>query len=103
MDTRADQALAEAIRCGDEQAARLFDERFRQIIEAIAHKRGVPDQDCADVAQDILVDAFRHVREGKLRGEAPLATWIYPRSKGGFANYFRKQPDDQPMRIDDVS
>jgi RNA polymerase sigma factor (sigma-70 family) len=103
MTRQEDEALARAIASGDELAASRFDQTFRARIEAIARKRKVPGSDCADVAQDVLADALRQLRQGKFRGEASLATWLHPILHGGIANYFRRRHGPKTVSLDDLA
>src|SRR2546430_705467 len=89
MGSDSDRDLAAAIQAGDEDAAHRFDQRFRRRIEAIAWKRGVPQDDCCDVAQEVLSDSVRQLREGRFRGAASLSTWLYPIINGKLADYWR--------------
>jgi RNA polymerase sigma factor (sigma-70 family) len=102
MKRHEDEELARAVTGGDEAAASCFDQMFRARIEAFARKRNVPTSDCADVAQEVLADALRQLRQSKFRGEASLATWLHPIIKGGIANYFRKRRGPEAVSLQDL-
>jgi DNA-directed RNA polymerase specialized sigma24 family protein len=91
MSRQEDEALAHAIAGGDEAAERAFDQMFRSKVEVFVRKRGIPRQDCADVALMVLHNALRQLRRGAYRAEASLATWLHPIISGGVADHFRKR------------
>jgi RNA polymerase sigma-70 factor (ECF subfamily) len=95
-----DEELVEAIKARDEDAAAKFDERFRGRIEALARRRGIPSNDCPDVAQDVLVDAVRQIRQGNYRGEASLGTWLHMIIGGKIGDYWRRHRAKEHVSLD---
>ncbi|HLG56872.1 MAG TPA: sigma-70 family RNA polymerase sigma factor [Vicinamibacterales bacterium] len=98
-----DDDLVARIRAGDEDAASLFDERFRARIERIARHRGVPSADCPDIAQLVLTDAIRQIQGGLFRGAASLTTWLYPIISGKIADYRRRQPRAELVPLESLA
>jgi len=96
-----DDDLVARIRTGDEEACRQFDRQFRQRIQVIARKRGVPTQDCEDVAQNVLADAIRQIQQDRFRAAASLATWVHSMINGWIANYFRAR-GPEVIPIDEI-
>src|SRR5262245_22987159 len=103
MPAEDDAEVVARLRAGDEAAAEEFDRRFRARIERIAHRRGVPLDDCPDVAQDVLTDAVRQLRRGNFRGEASLTTWLHALIQGNVATYYRRRRDKLLVPIDSLA
>jgi RNA polymerase sigma factor (sigma-70 family) len=54
-----------------------FDARYRPIVEGVARRLGLPQEDAADVAQETLTVFVRDYRRGLYqRGRGRLRTWI---------------------------
>lgn len=58
----------------------------------IARGRGVPPQDCEDVAQEAILDALRQLQKGNFRYESKLETWLVQILHGKIADYWRRKP-----------
>lgn len=80
--TPDDRVLLAQIAAGDQRAAESFDSRFRPRLLWFAHGRGIPVQDQSDLVQDVLLAAYRQVRDGKFLGKSSLGTWL-----GGILNH----------------
>ena len=78
-----------ARRCGrgDEDAHRSFVERFGSLVYSICGRSGIEGPDRNDVAQQILLDAFRALP--CYQGASRLSTWIYSLSLRRVADHFR--------------
>ena len=78
-----------ARRCGrgDEDAQRSFVDRFGSLVYSICGRRGITGSDRDDVAQQILLDAFRALP--RYQGASRLSTWIYSLSLRRVADHFR--------------
>ena len=78
-----------ARRCGrgDEDAQRSFVDRFGSLVYSICGRRGITGPDRDDVAQQIMLDAFRALP--RYQGASRLATWIYSLSLRRVADHFR--------------
>jgi RNA polymerase sigma factor (sigma-70 family) len=87
----SDPELAQGIAANDSDAIQTFVNRFQERIAAIACRRGVPASDCQDVAQEVLAYAIRQIAEGRFRGDATLATWLYTIVNGKIADFRRKR------------
>jgi len=91
-----DLELARRCRRGDEDAQRSFVDRFGSLVYSICGRRGIAGPDRDDVAQQILLDAFRALPW--YRGTSRLSTWIYSLSLRRVADHFRS-----PQRRDVAS
>jgi RNA polymerase sigma-70 factor, ECF subfamily len=93
-----EQDLELARRCGrgDEDAQRSFVDRFGSLVYSICGRSGIDGPDRDDVAQQILLDAFRALP--CYRGTSRLSTWIYSLSLRRVADHFRS-----PQRRDVAS
>lgn len=98
-----DLALVARIVEGDEDAAQEFYQTYTRKFESFARKRGVPCQDCQDVAHDALCDAFRQMRRQQFRGASKLSTWLVRILHGKIAEYFRHNPNAPVEPLDDQS
>lgn len=78
-----------ARRCGrgDKDAQRSFVDRFGSLVYAICGRSGIEGPDREDVAQQILLDAFRALP--CYQGASRLSTWIYSLSLRRVADHFR--------------
>jgi len=68
--------LVQKIGDGDGTAVEFFCTQYRQRLEFICAKRGVPWEDCRDIAQETLIAAVDHISHGRFRGESSLETWL---------------------------
>jgi RNA polymerase sigma-70 factor (ECF subfamily) len=93
-----DDDLELARRCGrgDEDAQRSFVDRFGSLVYSICGRSGIRGPDREDVAQQILLDAFRALPW--YQGASRLSTWIYSLSLRRVADHFRS-----PQRRDVAS
>ena len=93
-----DDDLELARRCGrgDEDAQRVFVDRFGSLVYSICGRSGIVGPDRDDVAQQILLDAFRALP--CYQGASRLSTWIYSLSLRRVADHFRS-----PQRRDVAS
>jgi RNA polymerase sigma factor (sigma-70 family) len=55
---------------------RILQQSYRPRLLWFARTMGVPTQDCADVAQEVLLIAIRDIRTGKFKGDSSLITWL---------------------------
>jgi len=83
----ADLELARRCGCGDEDAQRSFVDRFGSLVYSICGRSGIAGPDRDDVAQQILLDAYRAL-PGYL-GASRLSTWIYSLAVRRVADHFR--------------
>jgi RNA polymerase sigma-70 factor (ECF subfamily) len=95
---RHEEDLDLARRCGrgEEDAQRSFVNRFGSLVYSICGRHGIEGPDRDDVAQQILLDAFRALP--CYRGTSRLSTWIYSLSLRRVADHFRS-----PQRRDVAS
>jgi RNA polymerase sigma-70 factor, ECF subfamily len=84
-----DEDLDLARRCGrgDEDAQRSFVNRFGSLVYSICGRSGIEGPDRDDVAQQIMLDAFRALP--CYQGTSRLSTWIYSLSLRRVADHFR--------------
>ena len=92
----ADLDLARRCGRGDEDAQRSFVHRFGSLVYSICGRSGIDGPDRDDVAQQILMDAFRALP--CYQGTSRLSTWIYSLSLRRVADHFRS-----PQRRDVAS
>jgi len=76
---------------GDEDAVELLCERYQARFEFICHRRGIPRNDCPDVAQEAVAAAAVQMREGKFRQESSLETWLRRILQFKIADYWRRK------------
>jgi RNA polymerase sigma-70 factor (ECF subfamily) len=69
---------------GEENFHRLFDLYYGRVFRFFA-RRGIPAEDCRDLAQDTFVGIYRGI--SAFRGEAELDAWIFKIA----ANLYRKR------------
>ena len=60
----------------DEQAWVDFDAKYRSMIRAVAKQRGIAEEDCDDLIQEVMVICCRRI-----------GSFFYDRSKGHFRSY----------------
>ena len=60
---------------GDAAAQRAFVDRFAVLVRSLCARSGIVGPDREDVAQQVLLDAFRALP--RYRGTSRLSTWIY--------------------------
>src|SRR5215831_16354352 len=82
-----DLELARRCARGDIDAQRVFVDRLGSLVYSICARSGLGTPDRDDVAQQIMLDAFRAL--DRYRGTSRLTTWIYPLALRRVADYFR--------------
>ena len=84
-----DEDLELARRCanGDASAQRGFVDRFAVLVYSICARSGLVGPDREDVAQQVLLDAFRALPS--YRGTSRLSTWMYSLALRRVADHFR--------------
>jgi RNA polymerase sigma-70 factor (ECF subfamily) len=105
-----DLALVERIVGGDEEAAEAFGRQYQKRFAYLARRRGVPQQDCEDVAQEVYLAAIGQMRGDKFRGESGLGTWLDGIAQRKIADYWRSRARDgrfapiaSPNQADDAT
>lgn len=86
-DRARSAAIFEELQAGsrrEENFHRLFDLYYGRVFRFFA-KRGIPPEDCRDLAQDTFIGIYRGI--GAFRGEAELDAWIFKIA----ANLYRKR------------
>jgi RNA polymerase sigma-70 factor, ECF subfamily len=83
----ADLELARRCGRGDEAAQRSFVDRFGSLVYSICGRSGIAASDRDDVAQQILLDAYRAL--SCYQGTSRLSTWIYTLALRRVADHFR--------------
>ncbi len=76
--TTTTTALLDALRVGDDAATwSTFIDRYTPILQAVARRLGLGDEDAADIAQQTLLEFVRDMRSGKYdRTRGRLRSWI---------------------------
>jgi RNA polymerase sigma-70 factor (ECF subfamily) len=84
-----EEDLELARRCGggDPAAQRAFVDRFAVLVHSLCARSGILGPDREDVAQQVLLDAFRALP--RYRGTSRLSTWIYSLALRRVADHFR--------------
>lgn len=84
-----EEDLELARRCGngDPAAQRAFVDRFAVLVHSLCARSGIVGPDREDVAQQVLLDAFRALP--RYRGTSRLSTWIYSLALRRVADHFR--------------
>jgi RNA polymerase sigma-70 factor (ECF subfamily) len=82
-----DLELARRCGSGDPAAQRAFVDRFAVLVHSICARSGIVGPDREDVAQQVLLDAFRALP--RYRGTSRLSTWIYSLALRRVADHFR--------------
>src|SRR5262245_16694627 len=84
-----DEDLELARRCGrgDVDAQRAFVDRCGSLVYSVCARSGIRRPDCDDVAQQIMLDAFRALP--RYRGTSRLTTWVYSLALRRVADHFR--------------
>jgi RNA polymerase sigma-70 factor (ECF subfamily) len=84
-----EEDLELARRCGngDADAQRAFVDRYGVLVHSLCARSGIVGPDQEDVAQQVLLDAFRALP--RYRGMSRLSTWIYSLALRRVADHFR--------------
>lgn len=84
-----EEDLELARRCGNGEAdaQRAFVDRFALLVNSLCARSGIVGPDREDVAQQVLLDAFRALP--RYRGTSRLSTWIYSLALRRVADHFR--------------
>ncbi|MGH9722679.1 MAG: sigma-70 family RNA polymerase sigma factor [Bryobacteraceae bacterium] len=70
-----DQALAEALRAGCEEAYETLVMRFQQPVYSLVYRLMADPSDASDVVQEVFLKVFRNIN--CFRNQSSLKTWIY--------------------------
>jgi len=84
-----DLAFVARIVSGDELAEEEFALAYSDRFVYLARRKGVPRQDCQDVAQEIMLAALSQMRRGVFRGESKLSSWLEQIAHGKTMDYWR--------------
>src|SRR5438067_220203 len=78
MFTRTTTQLLESLRDPNNDGLwQLFDERYRPVLMAFARRRGLSEEDAAEVAQETLTQCMSDYRAGRYeRSKGRLSSWI---------------------------
>jgi DNA-directed RNA polymerase specialized sigma24 family protein len=82
-----DLELSRRCGSGDPAAQRAFVDRFAVLVHSLCARSGIVGPDREDVAQQVLLDAFRALP--RYRGTSRLSTWIYSLALRRVADHFR--------------
>jgi RNA polymerase sigma-70 factor (ECF subfamily) len=91
-------AFVQLIAEGNEAAGEAFDAHFRPRLRRFVADR-IPEQDCDDLVQDVLLAALRSLRERRFRGESKIATWLISILKNKIADYWRRHQRDKERLV----
>jgi RNA polymerase sigma-70 factor (ECF subfamily) len=86
-----DRKLATEIAQGNEQAAEIFDRRYRSELESLARLKGLSDEDAKDAAQETIIGAVTLIRRGHFRGDSSLRTLLFSIVRRKIADHLRKR------------
>ncbi len=98
---RDDLEIVALVVGGDEAAADAFARTYSERFKYLARRRGVPPEDCPDVAQEAMLVALDQMRRGLFRGEGQLGAWLARIINGEIANYWRKWKGVAMVRLDE--
>lgn len=96
-----DLALVTSVISGNEAAANEFASKFSEKFVYLAHRNGVPAQDCQDIAQEVMLAALSQMRRGVFRGESTLGSWLAQIVHGKVMDYWRKQKGVSVATLDE--
>lgn len=82
-----DPELARRCVAGDEHAQNAFVARYAGLVFSVCRRRGLAHDAAEDVAQDVLIEAFRALP--RFRGDARLSTWLFTLASRHAAHYLR--------------
>lgn len=78
-----------------------FDARYRPVVEGVARRLGLPQEDAADVAQETLTAFVRDYRRGLYqRGKGRLRTWIMAIARNRAIDLLRTRARNSPTTGD---
>lgn len=89
MELFDERDLVDRIEAGDPTAEAAFHDHFRGRIHTFAARRGVPREDCQDIAQEVIVGALVQLRAGKFDRRSSLGTWMHRIMARRVADFFR--------------
>jgi RNA polymerase sigma-70 factor (ECF subfamily) len=84
---RPDADLARRCVSGDEEAQRVFVERYTGLVFSLCRRKGLTPDAAEDVTQEVLAEAFQGLAH--YRAEARLSTWLFTLACRHVAHYFR--------------
>jgi RNA polymerase sigma-70 factor (ECF subfamily) len=96
-----DLSLVARIVSGDEIAADEFARHFSERFAYLAHRNGIPVQDCEDVAQEAMLTAMGEMQRGLFRGEGKLGSWLARIFYGTMMDYYRARKGAVVVTLDD--
>ena len=95
--------LAERIRAGDRAAENEFVETYYRRILLMARVRLRDEQAAQDVAQEAIIGALQGVRDGRLRSNPQLSSYVCGTARNLINNHFRKRGDVSALESDPVA
>jgi len=75
VESGDEQKIVEQARDGDVNAFDILIQRYQDQVYSVAYRLVGNEDDAADVAQDVFLACFRHLKD--YRGESKLSTWLY--------------------------
>lgn len=77
-DTRTSLLTRVRLRPFDEPAWSEFDRQYRRMIERFARRRGVPEAEASDIAQQVMLSLAEKLPEGSYeRGRGRFRAWLF--------------------------
>jgi RNA polymerase sigma-70 factor, ECF subfamily len=98
-----DLALVARIVNGEEAAAEEFARIYFERFVYLARRKGVPRQECQDVAQEALLAALSQMQRGLFRGESRLSTWLEHVLHGKALDYWRTQRSGAVVPLEELA
>lgn len=83
-----DREFAEEIRRGNQQAFKLFVEKYQLQVTRVCKGFLHNQEDAEDVTQDVFIEVYRSIN--KFRGDAKLSTWLHRIAVNKSLNHLRR-------------
>lgn len=80
----------------EEGAKRLFD-IFRPMLFSYFSRKGVPQEECRDLTQDVFYRVFKGI--DTFRGKVELKAWLFEIAHNVFANYLRSKKAEKRSAV----
>lgn len=98
-----DESLCALIAAGDQQAAEIFDARFRPLLVRFLQGR-VPVDQQGDIVQETMLAAFRALRHHGFQARSSLGTWLVGILKHKISDHWDSHKRDNlvPITVSDT-
>lgn len=98
---KEDETLIEDCKQGNDKAFSLLIDKYKQDCFNVAYQLVGDEQLAEDIAQESFIRVYKSI--DNFRGDSAFFTWLYQIVLNLCRDYFRKQPENNPLSLENSS